>query len=143
MLEFGILAIAHAIVIADQRIAPVAGRSMIGVILHGSLYHQAHIGRRALIASQILPLLIIGHDAAGDFLVDDAAGLDNAVKQVDIYPGSSGGDKKLYTKITFGCTIEMFRPIAQRKVKCMANQTNSLTHTRWGCKYYIVLCPEY
>ena len=25
----------------------------------------------------------------------------------------------------------------------MANQTNSLAHTRWVCKYHIVFCPKY
>ena len=37
----------------------------------------------------------------------------------------------------------MFRPIAQRKVKCMANQTNSLAHTKWLCKYHIVFIHKY
>ena len=37
----------------------------------------------------------------------------------------------------------MFRPIAERKVKCMANQTNSLAHTKWVCKYHIVFTPKY
>ncbi|NLV47708.1 MAG: IS200/IS605 family transposase, partial [Clostridiaceae bacterium] len=25
----------------------------------------------------------------------------------------------------------------------MANQTNSLTHTKWMCKYHIVFTPKY
>ena len=25
----------------------------------------------------------------------------------------------------------------------MANQTNSLAHTKWLCKYHIVFCPKY
>ena len=25
----------------------------------------------------------------------------------------------------------------------MANQTNSLAHTKWVCKYHIVFCPKY
>ena len=25
----------------------------------------------------------------------------------------------------------------------MANQTNSLTHTKWMCKYHIVFMPKY
>ena len=25
----------------------------------------------------------------------------------------------------------------------MANQTNSLAHTKWMCKYHIVFCPKY
>ena len=40
-------------------------------------------------------------------------------------------------------TIRMFRPIAERKVKCMANQTHSLAHTKWVCKYHIVFTPKY
>ena len=45
--------------------------------------------------------------------------------------------------ITFRSTIELFRPIAQWKVRCMANQTNSLAHTKWVCKYHVVFCPKY
>ena len=37
----------------------------------------------------------------------------------------------------------MFRPIAKRKVRCMANQTHSLAHTKWMCKYHIVFTPKY
>ena len=37
----------------------------------------------------------------------------------------------------------MFRPIAERKVRCMANQTQSLAHTKWVCKYHIVFTPKY
>jgi len=29
------------------------------------------------------------------------------------------------------------------KVRCMANQTNSLAHTKWMCKYHIVFTPKY
>ena len=39
--------------------------------------------------------------------------------------------------------MRMFRPIAKRKVSCMANQTNSLAHTKWMCKYHIVFTPKY
>ena len=39
--------------------------------------------------------------------------------------------------------MRMFRPIAERKVSCMANQTNSLAHTKWMCKYHIVFTPKY
>ena len=31
----------------------------------------------------------------------------------------------------------------KRKVKCMANQTHSLAHTKWMCKYHIVFTPKY
>ena len=37
----------------------------------------------------------------------------------------------------------MFRPIVTRKVILMANQTNSLSHTKWMCKYHIVMVPKY
>ena len=39
--------------------------------------------------------------------------------------------------------MRKFRPIAKRKVSCMANQTNSLAHTKWMCKYHIVFTPKY
>ena len=37
----------------------------------------------------------------------------------------------------------MFRPIAQRKVIKMANKENSMSHTKWMCKYHIVIVPKY
>ena len=52
-------------------------------------------------------------------------------------------DKKLYKKAHLSDTIELFRPIVERKVRCMANQTNSLAHTKWMCKYHIVFTPKY
>ena len=55
----------------------------------------------------------------------------------------AGGDKELYKKLTRPATIELFRPIAERKSECMANQTNSLAHTKWVCKYHIVFTPKY
>ena len=54
-----------------------------------------------------------------------------------------GWKTKSYTKRHLSTTIRMFRPIAERKVKCMANQTNSLAHTKWVCKYHIVFTPKY
>ena len=52
------------------------------------------------------------------------------------------GNKKL-NKNHLSSTIRVFRPIAKRKVKCMANQTHSLAHTKWMCKYHIVFTPKY
>ncbi|MCD2257540.1 transposase, partial [Lactobacillus sp. CC-MHH1034] len=39
----------------------------------------------------------------------------------------------------------MFRPINlfERGKKQMANQYNSLAHTKWLCKYHIVFTPKY
>ena len=31
----------------------------------------------------------------------------------------------------------------ERKVTFMANKTNSLSHTKWMCKYHIVFSPKY
>ena len=39
--------------------------------------------------------------------------------------------------------MRMFRPIVQRKVILMANQANSLSHTKWMCKYHVVIVPKY
>lgn len=36
-----------------------------------------------------------------------------------------------------------FRPIVQRKVILIANQANSLSHSKWVCKYHIVMVPKY
>ena len=52
-------------------------------------------------------------------------------------------EKELYKKTHLSATIELFRPIAGRKVRCMANQTNSLAHTKRVCKYHIVFTPKY
>ena len=51
--------------------------------------------------------------------------------------------RKSYTKNHLSSTMRVFRPIAKRKVKCMANQTHSLAHTKWMCKYHIVFTPKY
>ena len=55
----------------------------------------------------------------------------------------AGGGEKVIQKKHLSTTIRMFRPIAERKVKCMANQTQSLAHTKWMCKYHIVFTPKY
>ena len=39
--------------------------------------------------------------------------------------------------------MRMFRPIVQRKVILMANQANSLSHTKWMCKYHVAIVPKY
>ena len=55
----------------------------------------------------------------------------------------AGGGQKVIQKKHLSIAIRMFRPIAERKVKCMANQTHSLAHTKWVCKYHIVFTPKY
>ena len=54
-----------------------------------------------------------------------------------------GWRQEVKQKLTRPATIELFRPIAERKSECMANQTNSLAHTKWVCKYHIVFTPKY
>ena len=50
-----------------------------------------------------------------------------------------------YTKkITFPCTIELFRLLLQKgKVILWRRKTNVLAHTKWMCKYHIVFTPKY
>ena len=49
-----------------------------------------------------------------------------------------------YTKkIPQSDTIKVFKPIISRKENYMANQYNSLSHTKWLCKYHIVIVPKY
>ena len=55
----------------------------------------------------------------------------------------AGGKQKVIPKNHQLGTIRMFRPIVTRKVILMANQTNSLSHTKWMCKYHIVMVPKY
>ena len=56
----------------------------------------------------------------------------------------AGGEQKVKQKNHLSSTIRVFRPIVKkRKVKCMANQTHSLAHTKWMCKYHIVFTPKY
>jgi len=55
-----------------------------------------------------------------------------------------GWEKRVIQKRTPFCgTIRVFKSIANRKENCMANQTNSLAHTKWMCKYHIVFIPKY
>ena len=51
--------------------------------------------------------------------------------------------KKSYTKKLLSGTIRVFKSIVPERSKCMANQTNSLAHTKRMCKYHIVLIPKY
>lgn len=37
----------------------------------------------------------------------------------------------------------MFKPIVEERRIFMANQYNSLSHTKWLCKYHIVIVPKY
>ena len=50
---------------------------------------------------------------------------------------------KSYTKMPLSGTIRVFRSIVPERSRCMANQTNSLAHTKWMCKYHIVFIPKY
>ena len=54
--------------------------------------------------------------------------------------------KKLIARKTFlqGATIRLFKSIAERQGgKQMANIRDSLSHTKWLCKYHIVFTPKY
>ena len=50
-----------------------------------------------------------------------------------------------YTKKSpFRYKIRLFKPIYnERKGDFMANKANSLSHTKWVCKYHIVFSPKY
>ncbi len=48
-----------------------------------------------------------------------------------------------YTKTLLSVTMRMFRPYCRRKESFIANQYNSLAHTKWLCKYHIVIVPKY
>ncbi len=39
--------------------------------------------------------------------------------------------------------MRLFRPIYNGKVILMTNKANSLSHTKWVCKYHIVFTPKY
>ena len=54
------------------------------------------------------------------------------------------GNKELYKKSSVRVKIRMFKPIeTERTDDLMANVTNSLSHTKWMCKYHIVFTPKY
>ena len=39
--------------------------------------------------------------------------------------------------------MRLLKPIYNGKVILMANKANSLSHTKWVCKYHIVFTPKY
>ena len=57
---------------------------------------------------------------------------------------AGGATNLLYKKITFplkqSCSGYY---LTKGKVILMANQTNSMAHTKWMCKYHIVFTPKY
>lgn len=45
--------------------------------------------------------------------------------------------------MALGVSISVFRQLSEGKeVSCIANQTKSLAHTKWMCKYHIVFTPK-
>ena len=54
-----------------------------------------------------------------------------------------GCASKVIQKTLQSVTIKMFKPYCRRKESLMANQYNSLAHTKWLCKYHIVIVPKY
>lgn len=49
-----------------------------------------------------------------------------------------------YTKNHLACYNRSVQAtIAERQGDTMANQTNSLAHTKWMCKYHIIFTPKY
>ena len=58
----------------------------------------------------------------------------------------AGARQRLYQKNHLSRIMELFKlpKYTKRKVIfTMANQYNSLSHTRWMCKYHIVFTPKY
>ena len=55
----------------------------------------------------------------------------------------AGGSERLYHGEYRHAIMRLFKPKSERKVKTMANQTHSLSHTKWMCKYHIVFTPKY
>ena len=54
----------------------------------------------------------------------------------------AGGRRKLYKKspIWYNKVVQVLR---QQKGERMANKYSSLSHTKWLCKYHIVIVPKY
>ena len=48
-----------------------------------------------------------------------------------------------YTKNSKRDTIKVFKPIVKQKEKIIAQKSDSLSHTKWHCKYHIVFTPKY
>ena len=88
-----ILAVAHAVLILDQRIAPVVGYRIVLRCLHGRQKHHAYPLVRALIARQILPLAAVHGVVAGQFLDHHAGRLRLAEEQFSEHDRLGGGDK--------------------------------------------------
>ena len=58
----------------------------------------------------------------------------------------AGARQRLYQKNHLSRIMELFRLPKYKKRKVifnMANQYNSLSHTKWMCKYHIVFTPKY
>ena len=56
----------------------------------------------------------------------------------------AGGEQKVIPKKLHSGTIKLFRLIVNKeRSNFMANKTNSLSHTKWMCKYHIVFIPKY
>lgn len=53
------------------------------------------------------------------------------------------GVTKGYTKKSPDKYNRVVQAYCKRKVILMANQANSLSHTKWMCKYHIVMVPKY
>ena len=56
----------------------------------------------------------------------------------------AGGETLFYKESPFRLRIEVSSHYKKKgKVICMANKANSLSHTKWLCKYHIVFTPKY
>ena len=53
----------------------------------------------------------------------------------------AGAQRRLYQESHLSDTIQAY--CKKRKVRLMANKSNSLSHTKWLCKYHIVFTPKY
>ena len=48
-----------------------------------------------------------------------------------------------YTKISTSSIMKLFKLHCYERRIILANETNSLSHTKWMCKYHIVYTPKY
>lgn len=55
----------------------------------------------------------------------------------------AGGVNMLYKKHSFQYNVSVQVTLQFERSVFMANQTNSLSHTKWMCKYHIVFTPKY
>jgi putative transposase len=51
-------------------------------------------------------------------------------------------EDKSYTKESPFDYNKDVQAYCSKKGDCMANQTNSLAHTKWVCKYHVVFTPK-